>query len=75
MYIKLKVLAGARKETVVRKSEDHFDVSVREKAERNLANRRVVALMAGHFKVPAGKVRIVSGHQSPGKILSVDLGD
>jgi hypothetical protein len=72
MYCKVKVIPGAKKESFVKKSEDHFSISVREPAERNLANNRVLELVANHFKVPKGKVRLISGHRSPSKILRVD---
>jgi hypothetical protein len=72
MYIKVKVTAGAKKEKLERISSDHFEVSVKEKAERNMANRRVIELIANFFEVPEGKIRIINGHHSPGKILSVE---
>lgn len=72
MYIKVKVTAGARKEKFLQISEDHFEISVREKAERNMANARVREMVAGFFQVPIGKTKIISGHHSPGKIFSVD---
>ncbi len=71
-YIHAKVTAGVRKESVTQKSEDHFEISVREKAERNMANTRVIELVAEHFKVPKNKVRIINGHKSPSKLLVVD---
>lgn len=71
-YVHVKVTAGARKESLSQKSEDHFEVAVREKAERNMANARVIALIAGHFGVPAGKVRIVNGHHHPSKLLVIE---
>lgn len=73
MYIKVKVTVGAKKESLKGISEDTFAVSVREPAERNLANTRVREMLAGHFSVPLGKVRIVSGHHSPSKILAVGI--
>ena len=73
MYIKVRVNAGAKSELVLKKSNDHFDISVREKAEMNMANRRILALIAEAYSLPGGKVRIVSGHHSPSKILSLDL--
>lgn len=72
MYVHVRVMAGAKKESVVKESDDHFVISVREEAERNMANRRVIELIALHFHLPSNKVRIISGHQSPGKIVSVD---
>lgn len=72
MYIHVKVTAGAKKETWKEKSSDHFEVSVKEKAERNMANSRVLALVASHFKVPVNKVRIINGHKHPSKLLVID---
>lgn len=69
MYIKVKVIAEAKTEKVVKKSEDHFAISVKEKAEGNMANRRILEIISDIFKTK--KVRIASGHQSPSKILSV----
>jgi len=75
MYIKVRVQAGVKKETFHKKSEDHFEISVKQKAERNMANTRVLELIAGHFNMPQGKVRIINGHHSPSKMLSVDIDD
>lgn len=80
MYIHVKVIAGARKESFLPRparrgreiSEDHFEISVKEKAERNMANARVLELVAEYFKVSKNKVRIVNGHRHPSKLLVVD---
>jgi uncharacterized protein YggU (UPF0235/DUF167 family) len=71
-YIHVKVTAGARKESFTKKSEDHFEVSVREKAERNMANGKVTELVSSYFKIPINKVRIINGHHSPSKLIVVD---
>jgi len=73
MYIKVRVVAGAKKEEFIKKDENTFLISVKEKAERNMANKRICNIIALFFKVPLNKVHIVNGHQSPSKILSVDL--
>ena len=75
MYIRVRVLTDAREESLSKISDDHFDLRVREKAERNMANRRVIQMIAEHFEVPVHKVRIINGHHALGKILSVDLED
>jgi len=71
-YIHVKVTAGAGKESFKEKSSDHFEISVKEKAERNMANSRVLEIVAGHFKLPVNKVRIVNGHHHPSKLLVVE---
>ena len=73
MYIRVRVSADAKAEAFSQASSDHFDLRVREKAEMNMANKRMIQLIAAHFSVPTNKVRIISGHHSPGKIVSVDL--
>lgn len=72
MYIKVKVLAGSKKESIKKKNKDTYMIAVKEKAERNLANKRICEIMAQEFKVSIKNVRIISGHQSPSKILSIN---
>jgi len=71
MYIKVRVIARAKKEIIQEVSAGHFKISVKEPAERNLANRRVVELVAAHYKIPPKQAHIISGHTSPSKILSI----
>ena len=73
MYVKVRVVPSAKKATFEAEGVDSFSASVREPAERNLANKAVLLLVARHFRVPLGKVRLVSGHRSRSKIFSVDL--
>ncbi len=72
MLIKVRATTGAKKETVHVVSEDTLTISVKEKAERNLANARIIALVAAHFKVPVKKVRFIKGAHSPSKTFSID---
>lgn len=74
MYIKVRVVAGAKKEKFEQISKDHFNISVKEPAKQNLANRRIAELLAKHYKIPAKTVRILSGHRSPSKIFSLPEG-
>lgn len=73
MYIKVRVLAGAKKEKIEKKTKDTYYISVKEKAERNMANRRVCEIMASLLEIPVKSIRIISGHQSPSKILSINV--
>jgi uncharacterized protein YggU (UPF0235/DUF167 family) len=71
-YIHIKVTASAGKEKFRKINEDHFEISVKEKAENNLANKRVLEITANYFKVPINKVRIVNGHRHPSKLLIIE---
>lgn len=74
VYIKVRVYAGSKKEEFKKISNAHFEAKVKEKAERNMANRKVIELVRNYFK-EAGDVRIINGHHSPSKILSIDMVD
>jgi uncharacterized protein YggU (UPF0235/DUF167 family) len=69
MLIKVRVTAGARAEKIIRKSDDHFVVSVKQEAERNMANERVLEIFRAMH--PNQSVRLVKGHQSPSKIIEI----
>ena len=71
MLITVRVKTGTKKETVRKLSDHRFEISVREKPENNLANHRVIDLVAMEFGVPASKIRIVKGHHHYSKTLSV----
>jgi len=71
MYIKVRVFASSKREEFKKISSTHFEARLKEKAERNMANKKVVELTRKHFGA-TGDVRIINGHHSPSKILSVD---
>lgn len=71
MYIHLRVTTSAKHEEFKKKSTDHFEVFVREPAERNLANARVLKLVALHLNIPQSHIRIINGHHSPTKLISI----
>jgi uncharacterized protein YggU (UPF0235/DUF167 family) len=72
IYIKVIATTGSKKESISEIKPNYFEISVKEKPERNMANTRIVQMIASHFKVPVKKVRIVNGHHHPHKLLVVD---
>jgi len=70
MYLKVKLTPGAKKE-ILSKEGETFVISVKEPARQNLANRRLQEIMADFLGILPKEVRIVSGHTSRHKILSV----
>ena len=73
MYIKVRVVAGSKKEEVVLEKPNYYKIFVREKAKQNMANKRIVEIVAREYKTKPTQVRIISGHHSPSKLLSVDV--
>lgn len=73
MYIRVDVTTRTKKESVIETKPQYFDVAVRAKAERNEANVRVKELLARHFGVSVGVVRIINGHHNPRKLIDIRL--
>jgi uncharacterized protein YggU (UPF0235/DUF167 family) len=70
MYLKIKVVPDSKMEKVEKLKDDEYRIWVKVPAENNLANSRVVELCREMF--PGMSVRIISGHHSPSKILSIN---
>lgn len=70
MYIKVFVTPDARKEAVEEK-KGMLAISVREPASQNRANQRVREILAARLNAPLGKVRILTGHRSRAKMVSI----
>ena len=71
MYIKVFVTPGAKREKVEEK-DDALVITVREPASNNLANTRVREIVAARVGKPLGKVRILTGHRSRAKMISIN---
>ena len=71
MFIHIKVHPESKEHKISRTSDTSFDVFVRTKAEQNKANHDALALVSAYTHVPLHKIRIVTGHHSPSKILEL----
>jgi uncharacterized protein YggU (UPF0235/DUF167 family) len=69
-YIKIFVTPSAKREKVEEKG-DVLVIAVKEPASGNHANDRVREVIAERFKTPLGKVRILTGHHSRVKMVSI----
>ena len=69
--VRVKVWPDAGEEHIEEGKNGELEIFVREPPLDNRANKRVCALVARHFKVSVKDVRIISGHRTRGKILSV----
>ena len=71
MLIKVKVFPNSKKEEVIKKSEDSFEVKVKEKPERGKANRTAVRILASYFDLPESKIRLIKGFSKRNKIFEI----
>lgn len=71
MYLKIRVNPDSKKESVERKNKETLVVSVKVPAKRNLANERALELISQELNIPKKEIRIISGHHSRSKLLSI----
>lgn len=71
MYIRINATPGVKKESVKKVADNKYEVSVREKAEQNMANNRIREIVGELFGLPSSQVKMISGHRSPHKIFSI----
>jgi len=70
---RIHVKPGSKKGPLVEAGDDGLlTVFVRERAIDGAANEGVVALLAAHFGIRKGDVRIVNGHGARIKTVEVD---
>ncbi|MEK7552137.1 MAG: DUF167 domain-containing protein [Patescibacteria group bacterium] len=72
MHIKVKVFTESNKEAIERISADKFECHLKEKPQNNAANKKLLSIIAEYLGLPENKIKIVKGHHSPSKILSVE---
>ncbi len=72
MYIRVRIFPNAKHEKVILKKPDTFDIHVKQKAERNMANNRCKEILATQFGVPISGVRIINGHHERTKLFSIN---
>lgn len=70
MYLKVFVTPGAKREKIEERG-DALHISVRKPATGNQANTRVREVIALRVGKPLGKVRILTGHHSRAKMISI----
>ena len=73
MYVHVRATPGAKKELVTKVSESEFHIAVRERAERNQANGRIMELLGMALHVPVSSIKMLTGHRSPSKIFTIDV--
>jgi len=70
MKLSIKVIPNARKSEVV-KETGFLKVKVDAPAKEGKANKRLIEILAEHFKIPKSKIKILKGHNSKNKLVEI----
>ncbi|HPX51725.1 MAG TPA: DUF167 family protein [Candidatus Pacearchaeota archaeon] len=71
MLIKVKVNVLSKEDKVIKKSEDNFEVFVKVDAQRNMANKRIIELLAEYFNLPQYRIKMIKGFKESNKIFNI----
>lgn len=72
MYLRVRITPSAKHESITQKGEVLL-VTVKEPAAQNRANNRLRELVAEKYGLSVSGVRILHGHHSPSKLLSLEI--
>jgi hypothetical protein len=71
MFLKVKVTPNSKKDEIVKRKDDEFEVRVKEKAEEGRANRAVIKVLANYFKIDESKIKLIKGFKERNKIFEI----
>ncbi len=71
MLIKVRAFPEAGENRIVEKTKDSFDVFVKAKPVKGLANIAIKQVLAGYFKISESKLRLVRGFKQGNKIFEI----
>jgi hypothetical protein len=72
MHIFVKAKPDGYEDKVEKIDDAHFVVETREPPIRGRANQSIIRLLAGYFKIPAFKIRLIKGARERSKIFEIN---
>ena len=72
MLIRVKVFPNSKREGIIKKSNDSFEVKIKEKPIKGLANRAVINILSSYFKVSTSEIRLIKGFKQRNKIFEIE---
>lgn len=71
MFIKLKVHPGERRDKIMKKAPDAYEVWTKAPPVRGLANASAIRLLSLELGVDARRILLIKGAASPAKIVKL----
>jgi uncharacterized protein (TIGR00251 family) len=73
MEISVIIVPNSKSCEIVKVSENSYKIRVDVPASKNKANKRLVEILAEHFKVSKSSISIIKGLKSRNKIVRIDI--
>lgn len=71
MFIRIKTIPSCKKEELIKKGENSFEIRVKEDPVMGRATDKVIELVAQYFDIDKGLIRIKKGAKERSKILEL----
>ncbi len=71
MLIKVKVFPGSKQEKIIKKTEDSFEVRIKQKPIQGQANQAVINVLSLYFNVPNKRIKLVKGFKQRNKLFKI----
>ena len=71
MLVKVKAFPNSKKREIIKKSEDSFEVKVKEKPKNNEANLAIFEVLEEYFNVGRSQIRLIKGAKEKNKIFDI----
>ena len=71
MLIKVKVFPSSKEEEIIKKSEDSFEIKVKEKPIKGLANKEIIKVLTSYFNISKSNIRLIKGFRQRNKIFEI----
>jgi hypothetical protein len=69
--IRVKTFPDSPKQSVEQIEPYRLRVFIREAPKNNQANKKVLLIISEFYEIPVNKLRILTGHRSPNKIIQI----
>ncbi len=73
MLIKIKVFPGSKQEKIVKKTEDSFEVRIKQKPIQGQANQSVINVLSLYFNIPNKRIKLVKGFRQRNKVFKISI--
>ena len=74
MLIKVKVFPCSRRQGLLKKSPDSFEIKVKEKPIKGNANKAVIKALMDYFQISQSEIKLIKGFKTRNKIFKIDQG-
>ena len=71
MLIKVKVFPNSKKEGILKKSEDSYEIKVKQRPVNGKANKAVFEILSAYFKIPKVKIKLMKGFKIRNKVFKI----